>query len=78
MTAAPHDAEVPGEQGTDPARPQVRLDATYDNPVLRVFRTAEWVPPAYRQAYLDGAAAVLGVDRFGGDRFGGDRFGGDR
>ena len=34
--------------------------ATYDDPVLTVFRTAEWIPPAYRQAYLEGAARVLG------------------
>jgi hypothetical protein len=40
----------------------VQLDATYDDAVLTVFRTAEWVPPAYRQAYLDGAASVLGFE----------------
>lgn len=42
------------------ARAEVHLDATYDNAALTVFRTAEWVPLAYRQAYLEGAASVLG------------------
>lgn len=60
MVDTPDDAQAQGEHDASAARAQVHLDDAYDNPVLRVFRTAEWVPPAYRQAYLDGAASVLG------------------
>lgn len=51
MAETPTDARPPGE---------VRLDGTYEDAVPTVFRTAEWIPPAYRQAYLEGAASVLG------------------
>ena len=51
-------ADMPCED-LGPVGPEVRLDDTYDDAVLTVFRTAEWVPPAYRQAYLEGAASVL-------------------
>jgi hypothetical protein len=54
------DAQAHREHDARAARAQVHLDHTYDDPVLTVFQTAAWVPPAYRQAYLDGAASVLG------------------
>ena len=60
MAATSHDAHAPGEQVTDPNRTQVRLEHTRDDVELTVFQTAQWVPPAYRQAYLEGAARVLG------------------
>jgi hypothetical protein len=64
MTATSHDAHAPGEQVTSSERTkdrtQVRLEHTRDDAALAVFRTAQWVPPAYRQAYLEGAARVLG------------------
>ncbi|HWN28938.1 MAG TPA: hypothetical protein VNP37_18390 [Actinomycetospora sp.] len=64
MAATSHDAHAPGEQVTDSARTQartqVRLEHTRDDAELTVFQTAQWVPPAYRQAYLEGAARVLG------------------
>lgn len=60
MADTPNDAQGQGEHDAGAARAQVHLDNTYDNPVLTVFQTAEWIPPAYRQAYLDGAASVLG------------------
>lgn len=56
------DARAQGRQDDSPARVEVHLDNTYDSAVLSVFQTAEWIPPAYRQAYLDGAASVLGYD----------------
>lgn len=59
MTATP-DPHAEGEPDAGAARAPLHLDATYDDPVLTVFRTAEWIPPAYRQAYLEGAARVLG------------------
>lgn len=52
-------ADMPSED-RGPVEPAVRLDDTYDDAALTVFRTAQWVPPAYRQAYLEGAASVLG------------------
>ena len=64
MAATSHDAHAPGEQVTEaertPDRTQVRLEHTRDDAALSVFQTAQWVPPAYRQAYLEGAARVLG------------------
>jgi hypothetical protein len=59
---SPNGAQPPGEHDDSGARAQVHLDDTYDSAALAVFRTAEWIPPAYRQAYLDGAASVLGYD----------------
>lgn len=56
----PIDAQAQGEHDAIAARAEVHLDDTYDNAVLRIFRTAEWIPPAYRQAYIEGAASVLG------------------
>lgn len=63
MADTPNDAQAQGEHDARAARTQVHLGATYDSPALTVFQTAEWVPPAYRQAYLDGAASVLGAER---------------
>jgi hypothetical protein len=60
MAATSHDEHAPGEQVTGSERTQVRLEHTRDDAALRVFQTAHWVPPAYRQAYLEGAARVLG------------------
>jgi hypothetical protein len=60
MTSTADDAHTEGEHRDGPDGDGLRLDATYDDPALTVFRTAEWIPPAYRQAYLDGAASVLG------------------
>jgi hypothetical protein len=60
MAATSHDEHAPGEQVTTPSRTQVRLERTGDDAELTVFQTAQWVPPAYRQAYLEGAARVLG------------------
>jgi hypothetical protein len=62
MADTPNDAQAQGEQHASAPGAQVHLDDTHDNAVLRVFQTAEWVPPAYRQAYLDGAARVLGYE----------------
>ena len=60
MTASPDEVHADGEPDAGAARPPLHLDAVPDDPALAVFRTAEWIPPAYRQAYLDGAASVLG------------------
>jgi hypothetical protein len=60
-----HDAHAQGEQDAEAARVRAELDGTRDSAVLTVFQIAEWVPAAYRQAYLDGAARVL--DAAGGD-----------
>jgi hypothetical protein len=59
----PNDAQAQGEHDASAARAQIQLDGTYENAVLTVFQTAEWIPPAYREAYLDGAASVLGFER---------------
>jgi hypothetical protein len=56
------DARAQGGQDDSSTRVEVHLDNTYDSAVLSVFQTAEWIPPAYRQAYLEGAASVLGYD----------------
>jgi hypothetical protein len=59
MTGSTDDAHAEGEQGPGAARTEIRLRRT-DESVTAVFRTAAWIPPAYRQAYLEGAASVLG------------------
>jgi hypothetical protein len=61
MTVTPDDEHGRSEQHTGDG--EVQLDATHDDPVLAVFRTAQWVPPAYREAYLEGAATVLGAEQ---------------
>jgi len=53
-------ADTNDAQDAVAASTDVHLGPTYDDPVLTVFQTAEWVPPAYRHAYLEGAASVLG------------------
>lgn len=60
MGAIPHDAQAAGEQVTDADGTRVRIEHTADDAALSVFQTAQWVPPAYREAYLEGAARVLG------------------
>jgi hypothetical protein len=40
----------------------MHLANTHDSAELTVFETAAWIPPAYRQAYLEGAASVLGYE----------------
>jgi hypothetical protein len=60
MAATSHDADATGEQVTDADGARVRLEHLGDDAALSVFQTAQWVPPAYRQAYLEGAARVLG------------------
>ncbi|MDD7939075.1 hypothetical protein PHK61_11680 [Actinomycetospora lutea] len=60
MADTPIDARARDGHDESADRVEVHLDDTYDDAVLRVFRTAQWIPPAYRQAYLDGAARVLG------------------
>ncbi|GAA4894533.1 hypothetical protein [Actinomycetospora straminea] len=64
MTTTPDDTHAEGDPDAGDARAPLHLEATYDDPALTVFRTAEWIPPAYRQAYLDGAASVLGREAF--------------
>jgi hypothetical protein len=56
----PNAAQFQGEHDAGAAGAPIHLDVTYDSAVPTVFQTAEWVPPAYRQAYLEGAASVLG------------------
>ncbi|MEJ2885203.1 hypothetical protein [Actinomycetospora aeridis] len=60
MTAMPDDAGARCEHDDGAADDHLHLDATHDRPELTVFQTAAWVPPAYREAYLEGAASVLG------------------
>jgi hypothetical protein len=48
-----------GSSDADSAREQVERDGA-DDAMRTVIEIAEWVPEAYRQAYLDGLAAVLG------------------
>ncbi|WP_433786351.1 hypothetical protein ACQPX6_06675 [Actinomycetospora sp. CA-101289] len=60
MATIPHDTHAAGEQVADADGARVRIEHTGDDAALRVFRTAQWVPPAYREAYLEGAARVLG------------------
>jgi hypothetical protein len=60
MPDTPNGAQAQGEQDASADRAQMHLDGTHDNGELTVFETAAWIPPAYRQAYLDGAASVLG------------------
>jgi len=60
MAVTPDDAETAGEQDTGAARAPEQFDLTQDPGLPTVFQTAEWIPEAYRQAYLDGVASVLG------------------
>lgn len=60
MVVTFEDAHSQGEQDASAARTTARSDGTHDNAMLPVFEIAEWVPAEYRQAYLDGAASVLG------------------
>jgi len=62
MAVTGNDADARDAQDAAAPRAPMRLDGTQDDAVLAVFRTAEWIPPAYRQAYLDGAASVLGAE----------------
>ena len=60
MPDTPNGAQAQGEQDAGADRAQMHLDGAHDSAELTVFETAAWIPPAYRQAYLEGAASVLG------------------
>ncbi len=62
MAVTPDDAHAQGEQDASSTRVRAELDGIPDDGALTVFQTAAWVPPAYRQAYLEGAASVLGYE----------------
>ena len=55
MTAV-DEARAQGEQAASAARAR----ADEDREVLTVDQAAAWVPAEHRDAYLDGAASVLG------------------
>jgi hypothetical protein len=59
MAVTQDEVRALGEQDAGAAREQTERDGT-DDAMLTVVQIAQWVPEAYRQAYLDGAAAVLG------------------
>ena len=59
MAATSNDAHAQGEQDASAARVQAQLDGAEDDALLTVLQIAQWVPAAYRQAYLDGAASVI-------------------
>jgi hypothetical protein len=54
------DGQGKGGSSEDAPHRRMHLEKTYESAATTVFRTAAWIPPAYRQAYLEGAAAVLG------------------
>ena len=60
MAVTSNDAHAQGEQDASAARARAGLDGTPGDSMVPVFQIAEWIPAAYRQAYLDGAARVLG------------------
>lgn len=60
MPDTPNGAQAQSEQDAGADRAQMHLDGAHAGAELTVFETAAWIPPAYRQAYLEGAASVLG------------------
>jgi hypothetical protein len=62
MPDTPNGAQAQREQDASADRAQMHLADTHDSAELTVFETAAWIPPAYRQAYLEGAASVLGYE----------------
>jgi hypothetical protein len=61
MAVTSDDAQAQGEQDANAARAAAERAGATDE-ALTVFQTAAWIPPAYRQAYLEGAASVLGYE----------------
>lgn len=62
MAVTSDEARALGEHGVRAARGRAEVDALVDSTVPAVSQIVEWVPEAYRQAYLDGAASVLGYE----------------
>lgn len=60
MAVTADDARTLGGQDASAARSVCVADAVADP--AAVTRIAEWIPEPYRQAYLDGAASVLGYE----------------
>ncbi|WP_116709929.1 hypothetical protein [Actinomycetospora cinnamomea] len=58
MAVTSDDARAQGERDAR-ARAGSEPDGAPDDATLTVFQTAAWIPPAYREAYLEGAASVL-------------------
>jgi len=63
MAVTPTDAPAHGGHDAGAARARARLTGRRDRSMLNLAQIAERVPEAYRQAYLEGAASVLGRGR---------------